>query len=175
MSNGLGPRGLLLGETYSWCNPELIQAHLAWYVSTILLFIVQSRVESGSTLVKQRMVRSAARIATITRQLRANGYLMPGHMHLNSVMGPLQRHYSFPLKRRELTSSVAILLHCVRGPDSGNEGMKEHATHSSSMHMNDRAIEQTEQNLTSFFDFLLDLISLYPFWRKFFSLSSGLV
>ena len=45
MPNVVDPRGLLTSETCSWCNPELVQAHLAWHVSTIRYTAsVQSRI-----------------------------------------------------------------------------------------------------------------------------------
>src|SRR5260221_5440742 len=97
MPNVNDPRGLLPSETYAWCNPGLVQAHLAWHVSTILLYSVQSKAEGGgstttttttaSSSAKRRMVRSAERIAAITKQLRVDdGGLMPVHAHLNSIV-----------------------------------------------------------------------------------------
>ena len=77
----------------------------------------QRRVESGSSSATQRMVRSASRIAAFTRQLlNSSAYAS------KLIRGSLQRRYSFHSKHCELTSLVVVLLHCVLGPHSRNEG-----------------------------------------------------
>jgi hypothetical protein len=81
-------RGLQLGETISYANPELVQAHLTLHVCTILLCNVQLSVRPDSSS-RENVVGAAHAMARIASRIRPTGTLVPIHAYLNSIVSPL--------------------------------------------------------------------------------------
>ena len=82
------PRGLQPGETISYANPELVQAHLTLHVCTILIYNVQlsGQPETSS---RENVVDAAHAMARIASRIRPTGTLVPIHAYLNSIVSPL--------------------------------------------------------------------------------------